>query len=119
VTWRPSTPGRSEREPQRLGASLDALAVRMGLAPPALLAAIFARWSELVGPDVAAHAQPLSVREGTLVVVVDHPAWAASLRLLSESLLERIREETGVGELAELVVRVQAQGPERGRQSRR
>jgi len=111
VTWRPSKPPRSEQPPQSLRPSLDRIAARLGLAPPAVLGPVFARWEELVGADIAAHARPRSLRDGVLVVVADHPAWATSLRLLAGDLLARVREATGDDAVRELVVRVGEPGP--------
>jgi predicted nucleic acid-binding Zn ribbon protein len=106
VTWRPSRPPRAEIDPQGLAPSLSRLAARFGLAPPSLLGRVFAHWEELVGPDVAAHARPTSLRDGVLTVTVDHPAWATSLRMLSADLLARLREQSGCDEARELVVHV-------------
>ena len=87
--------------------SLERIAASIGAPRPSLLGAVFGRWAELVGPDVAAHATPLSLRDGVLTVVVDHPAWATSLRLLSADLLRRIAPH---GDATELVVRVDLPG---------
>jgi predicted nucleic acid-binding Zn ribbon protein len=113
VTWRPS-PDPAEHEPRPLTASLGRLAERLGLGPPAQLGAVFTRWEELVGPDVAAHARPHTLRDGVLTVSVDHPAWASSLKLLGEPLLARIGEAGGQP-VGELVVHVERPG-KRGRQ---
>ena len=87
--------------------SLERIAASIGAPRPSLLGAVFGRWAELVGPDVAAHATPRSLRDGVLTVVVDHPAWATSLRLLSADLLRRIAPH---GDATELVVRVDLPG---------
>jgi predicted nucleic acid-binding Zn ribbon protein len=89
-TWRPARPPRAEREPAPVTASLERLARRLGAPAPDVLTAVFARWDELVGPQVALHARPRSLRGGVLTVVVDDPAWATQLRLLSAELLARL-----------------------------
>jgi predicted nucleic acid-binding Zn ribbon protein len=68
-------------------------------------AGLFSRWEQLVGPEIAAHARPLGVRDGELVVVVDDPAWASQIRWLSHDLLVRIAS-TGGPSLEGLRVRV-------------
>jgi hypothetical protein len=110
VTWRalPSPP--ADREPRRVADSLERIAASIGAPRPSLLTAVFAGWAELVGPDVAAHATPRSLRDGVLIVGVDHPAWATSLRLLSADLLRRIAPH---GEVTELVVHVDGPGRDR------
>jgi predicted nucleic acid-binding Zn ribbon protein len=95
-----------EREPRSVVASLDVVARRLGAPPAAVVARIFAHWDELVGPDIADHARPLSLRDGVLTVQVDHPAWATQLRYLSPDLLRRLREATGSEDLRELKLRV-------------
>jgi hypothetical protein len=89
--------------------SLERIATSIGAPRPGLLTTVFAGWVGLVGPDIAAHAAPRSLRGGVLTVVVDHPAWATGLRLLSADLLRRIAADpgsAGAGEITELVVQV-------------
>jgi len=61
------------------------------------LAAVTAAWDEIVGPDVAAHATPLRIREGVLVVAVDQPAWATQLQFLAGQILDRLAALAGPG----------------------
>jgi predicted nucleic acid-binding Zn ribbon protein len=56
---------------------------------------LFARWSELVGPEIAAHVQPEKLRDGELTVRTDTTAWATQLRLLQRQVLGRIAEGLG------------------------
>jgi predicted nucleic acid-binding Zn ribbon protein len=81
---------------------------------PDVLSQVFARWEELVGPDVAAHAVPKTLRDGVLTIVVDHPAWASSLRLLTADLLRRIAAATDEGTVTELVLTVAGTRPKKG-----
>jgi predicted nucleic acid-binding Zn ribbon protein len=113
MTWRPLPTPPAEREPRRIAESLDRIAARLGAPKPSVLSAVFVRWTELVGPDLAAHATPRMLRDGVLTVAVDHPAWATSLRLLGADLLRRIAEG-GDGAVTELVVQVDS-GPRRAR----
>jgi predicted nucleic acid-binding Zn ribbon protein len=84
--------GRSEG-PLPLARALEDVAGRLGAGRPELLAVIFGRWEELVGPSLAAHVQPVKLTAGTLVVSVDHPAWATQVRHLSAEILERMRSQ--------------------------
>jgi predicted nucleic acid-binding Zn ribbon protein len=70
------------------------------------LDAVFSHWEEAVGPAVAAHTHPLSLRDGTLVVAVDNPAWATQLRLLHGELMARLTAVVGDGAVTRLEVRV-------------
>jgi predicted nucleic acid-binding Zn ribbon protein len=111
MTWRPFLPPPAEREPRAVRESLDRVAARLGLAPPDVLGHVFTRWEQLVGPEVAAHATPRTLRDGTLTISVDHPAWATSLRILSADLIRRITEGVGAGAVTEIVVKVEVTRP--------
>lgn len=64
-------------------------------APETPLAAVQAAWGEAVGERVAAVAEPVSERAGTLVVRCEDPVWAEELELLHDRLLERLEEVLG------------------------
>lgn len=68
---------------------------------------IFGRWSELVGSEVGDHAQPVSFRDGVLLVRTDSTAWATQLTLLAPTVVRRLNEELGEG----TVIRLEVQGP--------
>jgi predicted nucleic acid-binding Zn ribbon protein len=61
-------------------------------APRTRLAALQAAWAETVGERIAAAAQPVSERQGAVVVECSDPVWAEELDLMQESLLERLRD---------------------------
>jgi len=82
------------------------VARHLGAPPPEALARLFQQWEGLVGAPVAAHARPVSLVRGTLVVAVDQPGWAAQIGWLSDDLLRRLAEALGPGVVTELTVRV-------------
>ena len=59
--------------------------------------AVFGRWAELVGVDVAAHTTPETFADGKLVVRTDSTAWATQLRMLAPTVVRRLNEELGHG----------------------
>jgi predicted nucleic acid-binding Zn ribbon protein len=59
------------------------------------LGGVFGRWTEAVGPSVAAHAQPVKLDGTRLLVEVDDPAWATQLRFLEVTLCERLLAVAG------------------------
>jgi len=71
-----------------------------------VLETVFSRWSELVGPTVAAHTRPASLRGGVLVVNVDEPAWGSELRYRAQDLLSKIAGSLGHGSPTRMEVRV-------------
>jgi predicted nucleic acid-binding Zn ribbon protein len=115
MTWRPFSQPPSEREPRAVSESLERVTARLGLAHPDVLGHVFTRWDDLVGADVAAHATPRSLRDGTLTISVDHPAWATSLRILSADLIRRITEGVGADAVVEIVVTVEGSRPRNSR----
>ncbi len=62
------------------------------------------RWPRLVGPEIAAHSEPVSFELGRLVVRADSTAWATQLRLLLSSILGRIESDVGEGVVTEIRV---------------
>jgi predicted nucleic acid-binding Zn ribbon protein len=103
--WRP-LPGE-HAGPRAVRDSLDSFAKRLGVSEAGPLAAVFAHWPDIVGESVAAHARPLSLVRGVLVVAVDQPGWATQLKYLGPKLVERIDEVAGEGLVERLEVRVQ------------
>jgi predicted nucleic acid-binding Zn ribbon protein len=102
--WKP-LPGEVH-EPKRVGDSLDRVAASLGVTRASTLSAVFASWPEMVGETVAEHARPRSLRDGTLVVAVDEPAWATQLRWLEADLLTRLNDVLGPDQVARIEVRV-------------
>ena len=51
---------------------------------------LFGRWPEVVGEAVAAHATPVKIERGRLLVNVDEPGWATQLRYLEADLIGRL-----------------------------
>jgi predicted nucleic acid-binding Zn ribbon protein len=64
-------------------------------APKTRLAAVQAAWIEAVGERVAAVAQPVSEREGEVVVSCTDSVWAQELDLMQRQLLDRLHERLG------------------------
>jgi predicted nucleic acid-binding Zn ribbon protein len=106
VPWRPLDRAGDE-EPVRLRESLDKLARHLGAPDAGVLSGVFSRWEEVVGAAVAAHARPVSLRDGTLRVVVDQPGWATQLRYLESDVVERCAAVLGPGAVRVLEVRVE------------
>lgn len=50
---------------------------------------LFDVWPEVVGADLAQHAQPVRLAGGILVVEVSSPAWATQVSYLAEDLVAR------------------------------
>jgi predicted nucleic acid-binding Zn ribbon protein len=96
-----------------VGVSLEALAQQLGVPDPSVLGAVFGHWTDLVGEGVAAHAEPVSLRDGVLVVAVDQPAWATELRYLGADLRRRVSEVAGTATVRSIRIRVSPHWPPR------
>jgi len=57
--------------------------------------AVFSHWEAIVGTRNAEHVRPHAVREGRLVVAVDHSARATQVRAMQSVLRERIVQVSG------------------------
>ena len=93
-------------EPRPLKASLDRVARSLGGPDSGSLSGLFGRWADIVGPQLAAHARPVSLSSGVLVVAVTEPAWATQLTYLDGELLGRFREALGDGVVERVEVRL-------------
>jgi predicted nucleic acid-binding Zn ribbon protein len=82
----------------------------MGVPKAGTLAVVFSKWLDMVGPEIASHAEPRSLRDGVLTVAVDQPAWAVQLRYLGSDLLAKIAAFAGSSEVVRVEFRVVAGG---------
>jgi predicted nucleic acid-binding Zn ribbon protein len=78
------------RGPRPLSAALEQLGHQA--APQTLLARVQAAWGDVVGTAIAAEAQPIAERAGTVTVACRSAAWASELELLASDLLQRLND---------------------------
>lgn len=58
---------------------------------------LFVHWKKIVGEEIAQHATPVSILDGTLTIQSSSTAWATQLQLMSNDLLAMIQKDaTGV-----------------------
>ncbi|MEX1141884.1 MAG: DUF721 domain-containing protein [Thermoleophilaceae bacterium] len=81
------------RAPRPLAAALEGFG--RDVAPATLLARVQGCWQEVVGPAIAAEAQPISERDGTITVVCRSATWASELELLAPELIGRLQAALG------------------------
>jgi predicted nucleic acid-binding Zn ribbon protein len=98
--------GQDDKLPSRVGESLDRVVRSLGGPPAGTLVAVFGGWTDVVGERLAAHARPVSLARGTLVVEVDDGGWATQLRFLESDLKRRLAEAAGGVEIDRVEVRV-------------
>lgn len=78
------------RDPRLLSAALGDL--QSQLAPVTLLAEVQRLWPEIAGPALAAHARPVSERDGEISFECDSSSWAHELTLMAGSLVTRFED---------------------------
>ena len=95
------------RGPRPIGEALRQLGHET--TPPTVLARIQAVWSDVVGGAIAAEAQPVAERAGTVTVACRSATWASELELLAPDLLEKLNgalADGGGAQLTELRAKV-------------
>jgi predicted nucleic acid-binding Zn ribbon protein len=102
-----SGPGPDERDPQPFSRVVSRVALDRGWSPRLTDATVLGRWPHLVGPDIADHCTPLSLRDGELVLQAESTAWATQLRQLQRQLLSRLAGAVG----KDVVRRIRVVGP--------
>ena len=99
-TWSGSRP--DDRDPQALGSLARTLAASRGWSAKVDEGTVLGQWSRVVGEDIAAHAEPVSVRDGVLAVSAESTAWATQLRLMQSQILAKIAASVGHGVVTSL-----------------
>jgi predicted nucleic acid-binding Zn ribbon protein len=82
--------------PARLGDLLEPAARRAGIEDGARTGMVWSKWRSIVGPDIALHAEPSSLRGRILRIRADSPAWATELGYLGDEIRRRTNELVGV-----------------------
>jgi len=96
-------------DPVRFGDAIARLVDERGWQDTTTAAGVLANWDLVVGPEIADHCRPVSLVEGELVLVAESTAWATQLRLLTKTLVARVRDHAGEGVVTKVVVRGPAQ----------
>lgn len=93
-----------EKQPQSLKSIIGDLGRDLGLKGPTEMVAVMRAWRDIVGPAIASHAEPTSLREGVLRVRADSPAWAQEIGYLTRQILARCDEVVGAGVVRDMRV---------------
>lgn len=91
-----------DRDPQTLSALALQLAKGRGWSAKVAEGTVFGRWAAVVGEDIAAHAQPVSLENGILSVQAESTAWATQLRMFQSQILAKIAAAVGNGVVTQL-----------------
>jgi predicted nucleic acid-binding Zn ribbon protein len=97
-----SGPGPDGRDPQPLGRIAREVADTRGWSPRVAEGAVFGQWAQVVGDQIAEHAQPTALRDGVLTISAESTAWATQLRMVQAQVLVKIAAEVGDGVVTSL-----------------
>jgi len=108
--WRPYANPELVRPPRPAAAVnqvVPKLMKQLGLEQRLQQSQVFFLWAQIVGSDIARHAQPVGLRNGSLIIAVDHPIWLQELkRYHKPMLLQKIRATVGDRAVKDLVFRI-------------
>ena len=90
--------------PPRLKDLLGSVVARSGLEDPVSTGAVWARWEEMVGTEVARNAEPTSLKSGVLRVRTESPIWATEIGYLGPEIKRRINSALGRELVTEVAV---------------
>jgi len=71
---------------------------------------LFANWENIVGADIAEHAEPIAILEGVLTIRTSSTAWATQLNLISNDVLTSL-QKSAPGALVDKLSIIGPQGP--------
>lgn len=97
-----------ERDPQTLDATIDRLVAEHGWRTDLAVHAVFSRWDQIVGVEIAQHCKPERYADDELTVRADSTTWATQMRLLAADVVRRLNTELGDG----TVTRIHVLGPQ-------
>lgn len=94
------------RKLDRLSHTLDKMLKARGLGGRLSEYRVFGQWEKSVGPVIARHAQPQTVRGKKLTLIVDSPAWMQQLSLLKPEIVEKLNRTLGKETIKDIILRI-------------
>jgi hypothetical protein len=92
--------------PEPVGDALSTLIRQRGWEEALGNAALWSRWSDIVGEALADRCEPVRLRRGVLTVRAESQAWATQLRYLTTQLRRRAGEVLGGDPITDVVITV-------------
>lgn len=97
---------RRRSKPTPIGGVVGKVLDDLGLDAAASVFRIGELWEEAVGPEIASHCRPVSIRGDVLEAEVDSSVWCQQLQMDRPRLLQALREVLGDDAPADLRLRV-------------
>jgi hypothetical protein len=89
-------------KPSPVSQELTSLVRKLGRGQRGVHPEIWARWRDIVGPELARRVFPRRWNRGVLVVAVSNSAWMQELSFVKATLIEKIVQEVGPGEVLDI-----------------
>jgi predicted nucleic acid-binding Zn ribbon protein len=93
------------RDPTRLGNLIEQVIGSLGLGEKFHGWRIVSRWPDIVGAEIALHARAVRFSDGILTVVVEKDVWRQELEMQLESILDKVRSQSGGKAVKKIVLR--------------
>lgn len=90
----------------KLSATIDKILKSRGMQSRLQEYRISGQWVRAVGPAIARHAQPLTLRGDRLMLVVDSPAWMQQLSLMKPEIIGKLNNTLGVQTVREITLKL-------------
>ena len=76
-------------------------------------AEIWEHWREIAGPELAPHAAPVIIREGTLVIAVDSPVWMHKISYKKSEIIDKSNNFLSKEKLSEIFLTLKSDADEK------
>ncbi|MBI4536515.1 MAG: DUF721 domain-containing protein [candidate division NC10 bacterium] len=97
---------RGWRPPVPMAEAVTQTLERLGLATGVRQRELWRVWGDVVGPQIARHAQPWAITRGRLIVHVTDPVWLHQLSMMRHRLVATLSESLGESVVREIVLRI-------------
>ncbi len=105
--WQPFAPDVPAKPATGVDQLVPKVVKSLGLEQRLQESQVFFHWPDIVGKDIARHAQPVSLRHRLLIVAVDHPVWLQELKRYHKNLLlQKVRERIGKTAVRDIIFRI-------------
>lgn len=105
MAWR-DAPADPDRPGAPVKSSLEYLVRKLGMPSTDALSAIFRKWPEIVGSDLAEHSRPIALRDGVLRVTVSDSQRLTQLKWAGPKVVERLNAVSKDGTVQRLELRL-------------
>jgi len=90
----------------KLSATIDKILKARGMQSRLPEYRISSRWAGTVGPAIARHAQPRTLRGGRLLLIVDSPAWMQQISLMKPEIIGKLNSNLGAEIVRDIMLKL-------------